>query len=77
MTKNEEKPYTITDKRGMNEGQEHPEEVCRVCGSKTVHSKKYGKPTMECIKFLKDQISQLEKTQGWKEYNDGRGGPDD
>ena len=52
----EKKPYTITDRRGMESGQEHPEEVCRVCGSKVVHSKQYGKPTMECIKYLKDQI---------------------
>ncbi len=59
MNKND-KPYTIVDKRGMNEGQEHPEEICRVCGSKEVHSKKYGKPTMECIKFLKDQIKPAE-----------------
>lgn len=25
-------------------------------GSKEVHSKEYGKPTMDCIKYLKDQI---------------------
>jgi hypothetical protein len=56
-----DKPYTITDKRGMSKGQEHPKEVCRVCGSKEVHSKKYGKPTMDCITYLKNQVSELQK----------------
>lgn len=51
-----EKSYTITDRRGMSDNQEHPEEVCRVCGSKDVHSKKYGQPTMECIKYLQGNI---------------------
>ena len=55
-----EKGYTITDRRGMQEGQEHPDEVCRVCGSKTVHSKTYGQPTMDCISYLKNTISVLE-----------------
>ncbi len=74
MNKND-KSYTIVDKRGMNEGQEHPEEICRVCGSQEVHSKEYGKPTMDCIKYLKDQVSHLEKTQGWKDepYHDETG----
>jgi hypothetical protein len=58
-----EKPYTITDRRGMESGQEHPEEVCRVCGSKKVHSKKYYKPTMDCIKYLKDLIEESKKTE--------------
>ncbi len=57
----EDKPYTITDRRGMKEGQEHSDEVCRVCGSKEVHSKQYGKPTTECITFLKNQIVLLER----------------
>jgi hypothetical protein len=55
----DEKPYTITDRRGLNEGQEHPEEVCRVCGAQVVHSKEYGKPTMECIIFLNNTIAIL------------------
>jgi len=55
----EGKGYTIIDRRGMNEGQEHPDEVCRVCGSKTVHSKQYGKPTMDCINYLNKKISFL------------------
>lgn len=42
----------------------HPEEVCRVCGSKEVHSKEYGKSTMHCIVYLQDQSSlQLEKVK--------------
>jgi hypothetical protein len=56
-----DKPYTITDKRGLEKGQETPNEVCRVCGSQEVHSKKYGKPTMECIKYLKNQVSELQE----------------
>jgi hypothetical protein len=54
-----EKPYTITDRRGMKEG--HPDEVCRVCGSKVVHSKQYGQPTMDCIIYLKNRIATLER----------------
>ena len=61
MSDTEKKPYTITDKRGMKEGQEHPNEVCRVCGAKVVHSKKYGQPTMECITYLKNRITTLQR----------------
>jgi len=56
-----EKPYIITDKRGMSEGQELPDEVCRVCGAKVVHSKKYGQPTMDCIIYLENIITTLER----------------
>ena len=61
-----EKGYTVTDRRGMESGQEHPEEVCRVCGSKEVHSKQYGKPTMECINFLQTRIQSLETEERLK-----------
>ncbi len=71
MNKND-KPYTITDKRGMNEGQEHPEEICRVCGSQVVHSKEYGKPTMDCIKYLNDLIEESKKTED-EPYHDETG----
>jgi hypothetical protein len=54
-----EKRYTITDRRGMNDGQELPDEVCRVCGATTIHSKKYGQPTMECITYLKNIVAVL------------------
>jgi hypothetical protein len=47
----------------MQEGQEHPDEVCRVCGSSVVHSKQYGKPTMDCITYLKNIIAVLEHNQ--------------
>jgi len=56
----EEKGYTINDRRGLNKGQEEPNEVCRVCGSQEVHSKEYGKPTMECIEYLRKRIVDLE-----------------
>lgn len=61
MSDTEKKPYTVTDRRGMKEGQEHPDEVCRVCGAKVVHSKKYGQPTMECITYLKNRIATLQE----------------
>lgn len=64
---NEEKGYTITDKRGMSENQEHPDEVCRVCGSKTVHTKNYGHPTTDCIKFLQGKIRSLEDKLAYHE----------
>lgn len=35
-------------------------EVCRVCGSKKVHSRTYEKPTMECIQFLRVENTKLE-----------------
>jgi len=52
--------YTITDKRGV----EPPKEPCRVCGApiekKGEHSKQYNKPTMDCIKYLRSKITELE-----------------
>jgi hypothetical protein len=66
------KDYTITDRRGMSDGQEHPEEVCRVCGSKEVHSKNYGRPTMECVRYLQDQETlRLEKVKEAIKYLGG------
>ena len=53
----EMKSYTIKDKRGMDEAKE----VCRVCGSSTVHTRVYNLPTMKCILFLRDRIKLLEK----------------
>lgn len=35
-------------------------DVCRVCGSKDVHST-YNKPTMECIKHLRGVIADWEQ----------------
>ena len=47
--------YTVIDKRG----QEPAKEVCRVCGApietKGTHSLEYNKPTMDCIKYLREQ----------------------
>ena len=53
--------YTFTDKRGKE-----PElEVCRVCGApikkKGEHSLVYNKPTMNCIKFMREEISTLKE----------------
>jgi formate dehydrogenase maturation protein FdhE len=49
--------YTINDKRGKEE----PKEACRVCGSADAHSKVYNKPTMDCVKYLRAKIQELEK----------------
>lgn len=48
--------YTVNDRRLK----EKVKEVCRVCGSKKVHTKKYNDPTMECIKYLRSEIQRLE-----------------
>ena len=68
----ENKNYTITDRRGLGNGQERLGEICRVCGSKEVHSKNYNTPTMECIKYLQDQSTfQLEKVKEAIKYLGG------
>lgn len=43
--------HNVIDKRGTD--YKEPKEVCRVCGSETVHTRDYGRPTTECIKYLK------------------------
>lgn len=48
--------YKVVDHRGMQG--EIPKEVCRVCGSPIAHSKVYGNPTMDCIKFLRQEIKE-------------------
>lgn len=48
--------YTINDRRDEKKS----EEVCRVCGSPQVHSKEYGKPTVNCIEYLRTIISSHE-----------------
>jgi hypothetical protein len=49
--------YTVNDKRG----QSAPSPVCRVCGSSKEHSNRYGTPTVECVEFLRAEISSLRK----------------
>ena len=46
-------PYAFIDKRGKRA----PEPCCRVCGCEVCHSDQYNKPTMDCIKYLRSQIS--------------------
>lgn len=48
--------HTIIDKRGV----EPPKEPCRVCGAPVIHSREYNKPTMDCIKYLRGKIAELE-----------------
>lgn len=43
--------YTIIDRRGP--------EPCRVCGASDAHSLSYGQPTMACILYLRQQVSDL------------------
>jgi hypothetical protein len=68
MMDNEKKSfgsYTINDKRGTNNAGSN--EVCRVCGDKTVHTKTYNTPTMDCINSLRGRIvmltNELDKVQ--------------
>lgn len=35
-------------------------EVCRVCGSKDVHSTVYDNPTMKCIHFMRVEMQKLQ-----------------
>ena len=41
----------VNDKRV----QSVPTPCCRVCGAPQEHSDRYGTPTMECIKFLREE----------------------
>ncbi len=45
-------PFKVIDKRRGKGNRE----VCRVCASEDVHTTIYGRPTMECIKYLQDII---------------------
>lgn len=47
----------VNDKRG----QSAPTPSCRVCGSSKEHTNRYGTPTMECIEFLRAEISSLKE----------------
>lgn len=53
---NEDKGFKVIDRRGREE----PKEVCRVCGAPECHSKQYNQPGMDCIKYLRGIIAQLE-----------------
>jgi hypothetical protein len=53
----ERKNYTIIDRRGV----EDPKPTCRVCGSRNEHSKEHNKPTMGCIRYLREEIAKLQK----------------
>jgi hypothetical protein len=37
-------------------------ETCRVCGSKEVHSTQYNRPTMDCVEFLRQCMSDMRET---------------
>lgn len=50
--------YTVHDRRGQSPARE----ACRVCGAGVVHSREYGKPTMECIQFLNGTITLLQES---------------
>jgi hypothetical protein len=65
MMDNEKKSYKVTDRRGTNNAGSN--EVCRVCGDRTVHTQKYNSPTMDCINSLRGRIviltNELDKLQ--------------
>lgn len=48
----------IKDNREAMKNRER--EVCRVCGSHSVHSKTYGNPTMDCIREFMRQRTAAE-----------------
>jgi hypothetical protein len=54
-SKEKKKGYTVNDRRGV----EDPKPTCRVCGAPEEHSKEYNKPTMDCIKHLRKEITLL------------------
>ena len=56
----QKKGFTVTDFRGVGRP-EPPKPQCRVCGSEEEHSSQYGKPTMACIEFLREEIAVLKK----------------
>lgn len=35
-------------------------EVCRICGSKEIHSFAYDIPTMRCVNYLKSRLKAVE-----------------
>jgi len=47
--------YTINDKRFKDE---EPLEVCRVCGSREVHTREYNIPTMKCIEHYRELLKK-------------------
>jgi ribosomal protein L37E len=51
--------YTINDKRGKDK--EETLEVCRFCGSRTVHTREYGSAKQECAEYLREQNIKYEK----------------
>jgi len=54
--------YTIIDKRRSSPDYKEPEvEVCRVCGSKEVHSTKYNQPTMGCIEHYRTLLQHMKE----------------
>jgi hypothetical protein len=55
------KKVDVIDKRKSSK--QFSGEVCRVCGSRDVHSQAYGKPTMECIEYLRMVIKELSRTK--------------
>lgn len=73
-----DKGYTVNDRRGGNDS--GIQEACRVCGG-PVHTREYNQPTMECIKFLRDQVTKLstrefEQPRLFKWYPDAPPGSD-
>lgn len=47
--------FTVRDRRGIEE----KETPCRVCGAPVEHTQFYNQPTMECIKYFREQIELL------------------
>lgn len=55
----------MDNKEEIKENKKEKTEVCKVCGSKAVHSRQYSFPTMSCIVYLRGIIDQLKGDLAW------------
>lgn len=56
--------YTIIDRRGytiIDRSSSGGGDPCRVCCGPDCHTQEYNKPTMDCIRYLRSEVSRLEK----------------
>lgn len=57
----EREGYRIIDRRGCEE----PKEPCRVCGAPECHSREYNRPTMDCIRYLREREPTVKEINTW------------
>jgi hypothetical protein len=54
-TEEKHEGFTVRDLRGR----EPKETPCRVCGAPTAHTLMYNQPTMECIHYLRSEVTRV------------------